>query len=253
MLLIDSHVHVGQYFDRYFSPQQISSLMKTVGVDYYAVSSTTMCEENYPKVLDELQELIRLDGDKVLPVMWITPEGLKGNIAWFLESDIKWRCVKIHPYLHSESWVADSDNCKEVVDIARELKIPLLIHTGDEPCCQAKKYEYLILKNPDVVFILAHGRPINDAICLAQKYSNAYIDSAFMPISDMQQIISLGLSHKLLWGTDMCIPAHFYPNVNMREYYNWNLTELGKICSAAEYELITYRNASKIFNINQSL
>lgn len=249
-MLIDSHIHVGQYFDRYFSPQQVSSLMKAVGVDYYAVSSTSMCEENYPKVLDELHELIRLDGDKVLPMMWITPEGLKGNIAWFLESDIQWRCLKIHPYLHPESWVADSDNCNEVVDIARELKIPLLIHTGNESCCQAKKYEHLILKNPDVVFILAHGRPIDEAICLAQKYSNVYVDSAFMPIPDMQQIISSGLSHKLLWGTDMCIPAHFYPNADMREYYKWNLTELSKICSAAEYELITYRNACKIFNIN---
>ena len=182
--------------------------------------------------------------------MWITPEGLKGNIAWFLESDIQWKCLKIHPYLHQESWVADSDNCNEVVDIARELKIPLLIHTGNESCCQAKKYEHLILKNPDVVFILAHGRPIDEAICLAQKYSNVYVDSAFMPIPDMQQIISSGLSHKLLWGTDMCIPAHFYPNADMREYYKWNLTELSKICSAAEYELITYRNACKIFNIN---
>lgn len=249
-MLIDSHIHVGQYFDRYFSPQQVSSLMKAVGVDYYAVSSTSMCEENYPKVLDELHELIRLDGDKVLPMMWITPEGLKGNIAWFLESDIQWRCIKIHPYLHPKSWVADSDNCNEVVDIARELKIPLLIHTGNESCCQAKKYEHLILKNPDVVFILAHGRPIDEAICLAQKYSNVYVDSAFMPIPDMQQIISSGLSHKLLWGTDMCIPAHFYPNADMREYYKWNLTELSKICSAAEYELITYRNACKIFNIN---
>lgn len=248
--LIDSHIHVGQYFDRYFSPQQISYLMKTVGVDYYAVSSTTMCEEIYPKVLDELHELIALDNEKVLPVMWITPEGLKGNIAWFLESDIQWRCIKIHPYLHQESWVADSDNCNEVVDIARELKIPLLIHTGNESCCQAKKYEHLILKNHDVVFILAHGRPIDEAICLAQKYSNVYVDSAFMPIPDMQQIISSGLSHKLLWGTDMCIPAHFYPNADMREYYKWNLTELSKICSAAEYELITYRNACKIFNIN---
>ena len=72
-MLIDSHIHVGQYFDRYFSSQQISSLMKTVGVDYYAVSSNTMCEENYPKVLDELHELIALDSEKVLPVMSITP------------------------------------------------------------------------------------------------------------------------------------------------------------------------------------
>lgn len=249
-MIVDSHIHVGQYFDRYFSPQQISSFMKAVGADYYAVSSTTMCEENYPKVLDELHELIRLDGDKVLPVMWITPEGLKGNIAWFLESDIRWRCIKIHPYLHQESWAAESDNSKEVVEIARELKVPLLIHTGNESCCNAKVFEHLILKNSDVLFILAHGRPIEDAIGLAEKYSNAYIDTAFMPIVDMKAIISHGLSHKLLWGTDMCIPAHFYPNADMREYYKWNITELKKICSDVEFDYITFHNSCKIFNIN---
>ena len=250
-MLIDSHIHVGQYFDRYFSSQQISSLMNAVGVDYYAVSSTTMCEENYPKVLDELHELIALDSEKVLPVMWITPEGLKGNIAWFLESDIRWRCIKIHPYLHPESWAAESDNCKDVVEIARELKVPLLIHTGNESCCRAIFFENLILKNSDVLFILAHGRPIEDAIGLAEKYSNAYIDTAFMPIVDMKAIISHGLSHKLLWGTDMCIPAHFYPNADMREYYKWNITELRKICSDVEYDYITFHNSCKIFNINQ--
>lgn len=252
MLLIDSHTHVGQYFDRYFSPQDISSLMKAVGVDYYAVSSTTMCEENYPKVLDELHELIRLDGDKMIPIMWITPEGLKGNIAWFLESDIQWKCLKIHPSLHPDKWSIKEGMIDEVVDIARELQVPLLIHTGNEECCHAQIFEPLLMRNPDVMFILAHGRTINEAISLAEIYSNAYLDSAFMPIPDMQQIISHGLSHKLLWGTDMCIPAHFYPNADMRVYYTWHLNELSKICSAAEYERITYHNACKIFNINQN-
>lgn len=79
--LIDSHVHVGQFTSFYISPIDLSQLMNKIGVDYYAVSSTTMCDEDYQKVLSEIYELIRLDGEKVLPVMWITPEGLKGNIA----------------------------------------------------------------------------------------------------------------------------------------------------------------------------
>lgn len=89
-MLIDSHIHVGQFYDLYFSPDYISKVMTDVGVDYYAVSSTSMCEENYPKVLEELRYLLKKDGNKVLPIMWVTPEGLKGNIAWFLESEIKW-------------------------------------------------------------------------------------------------------------------------------------------------------------------
>ena len=63
-----------------------------------------MCEENYHKVVDELQELVNIDNQKVLPVMWITPEDLTDNIAWFLESDINWRCLKVHSFLHSIDW-----------------------------------------------------------------------------------------------------------------------------------------------------
>ena len=77
-MLIDSHIHVGQFNNLYFAPSVISSLMEQLDVDYYAVSSTTQCEENYPKVLSEIEELIRFDGNKVLPVMWITPQSLHG-------------------------------------------------------------------------------------------------------------------------------------------------------------------------------
>ena len=56
--MIDSHIHVGQFNDLYIEPSAIHNLMAELNVDYYAVSSTTICEENYPKVIDELQELI---------------------------------------------------------------------------------------------------------------------------------------------------------------------------------------------------
>ena len=78
--LIDSHVHVRKFFDRYYSPIMISSLMKCVGVTKYVVSSTTICNEDYPRVIEEFHQLMSLDADRVLPVMWITPEGLNGSV-----------------------------------------------------------------------------------------------------------------------------------------------------------------------------
>lgn len=247
--LIDSHVHVGQFTSFSFSPEDVSQLMKQLGVDYYAVSSTTMCEENYEKVVEEIQELIKLDGNKVLPTMWITPEGLNGNIAWFLESDIPWRCLKIHLYLHPNDWKTDGEEISEVIDIARELSLPLLIHTGDDLCCSANKFERLYFNNPDITFILAHGRPHNEAIRLAKRYDNVFVDSAFMPVEEMKSFVDNNLSNKLLWGTDMCIPKHFYPDVDLKIYYQNKLTEFSSICNEADYNNITYRNAAKIFKI----
>ena len=115
--------------------------MEQLNVDYYAVSSTTQCEEDYPKVLSEMEELISIDGKKVLPIMWITPEALQGNIAWYLESEIKWRMIKIHPFLNQMEWNPEGESFQEVLDIARELQIPLLVHTGNEKCCRGDLYE----------------------------------------------------------------------------------------------------------------
>lgn len=248
-MLIDTHAHVGQYFRLYISPLAISQLMGQAGVGYYAVSSTTMCEENYPKVVAELQELVALDGDKVLPVMWVTPEGLKGNIAWFLESGIKWRMLKIHPYLNQTEWMPGGGLLEEAIEIARELRVPLLIHTGNELCCQSGLFEPAVLGNPDINFVLAHGRPLRQAIDMIGKCDNAYADSAFMPIGDMRRIVQAGLSHKLLWGTDMCIPRHFYPDEDMVEYYQRKLNAFRGACSREQFEQVVFRNAKELFKL----
>lgn len=246
-MLFDSHIHVGQFFNNYYSPSDISQLMADVGVDYYAVSSTTMCEENYIKVLDELHELIALDGERALPVMWITPEGLKGNIAWFLESDIKWRCLKVHPELHPNDWDPCRGQLEEVVDIAIELNVPILIHTGNKDCSMCGRYEKLIAKHPDVTFILAHGRPFVDAKHIVLSYNNAYVDTAFMPVEDIEKLIYEGCERKVLWGTDMCIPKHFFPKNDMIQYYSEKLSRLRDNCAREQFALVTSKNAVRVF------
>lgn len=248
-MVIDCHIHVGQFCDLYFAPSTIHQLLEQMNVAFYVVSSTTMCEENYSKVLDELQELVELDGNKVLPVMWITPEGLNGHIAWFLESNIQWRCLKVHPFLHQQDWMPGGEQFNEVIGIARELQVPLLIHTGNEACCQCGKYEPLIVDNPDIDFVLAHGRPLKQVIPILKSYPNAYADSAFMPVEDMSRLMQEGLSHKLLWGTDMCIPKHFYPQEDMANYYLRKLNAFKKISSQNEFEQVTFRNAVELFKI----
>ncbi len=248
-MLIDSHIHVGQFREQYFAPSTIHRLVEQLGIDYYAVSSTTMCEEDYPKVIEEIQQLVEIDGEKVLPVMWITPAGLEGNIAWFLESSIKWRCLKVHPLLHPNDWCPEGGQFRDVVDIARALHLPLLIHTGNDVICHCGKYEPLVANNPDVVFILAHGRPLTQIVPLLRNYSNAYADSAFMQVADMSQLMQYGLSHKLLWGTDMCIPKYYYPQKDMQVYYQRKLDAFKKVSSTEQYEQVTFHNAMKLWSL----
>lgn len=242
-------MHVGRFYDRYFSPMDISCLMKECGVDYYVVSSTTQCEEDYPGVIREIKELIRIDKTKVLPAIWITPRGLQGDIEWYLETKIKWRMIKVHPEINPTEWLPESNNFLEVVEIASEMHLPILIHTAEKVFCEARTFESLIAKYPNITFILAHGRPSKQALSILRIYENAFADSAFMSVQQMQRFIEKGLSHKLIWGTDMCIPKHFYPNKDMAEYYRGKVNAFQKVCTQNQFEQVMFRNASKIFNL----
>ena len=248
-MLIDTHVHVGQFYETYYSPTSIIKLMANVGVDYYAVSSTTTCEENYEKVLHEMEELVWNDEEHVLPVLWITPDSLKGNIVELLDSNIKWRCVKVHPFLHPNDWDPKSAQFDEVIDVASELNVPILIHTGMYACCHAGKYDSLISKHQDVIFILAHGRPLDETIYILKHYDNAYADSAFMPVEDMITILHEKLSEKLLWGTDMMIPQRYYPQMDMVEYYKKKLDCFARICDNDAFQKVTWKNAKQLLKI----
>ena len=248
-MLVDTHIHVGQFYETYYSPTSIIKLMADVGVDYYAVSSTTTCEEDFEKVLHEIEELVWNDGDRVLPVMWITPDSLKGNIGWLLDSSIKWRCVKVHPFLHPNDWNPQGANFTEVIDIASELRLPILIHTGADDCCHAGRFEKLIAEHLDVSFILAHGQPLEETITLMKQYPNVFADSAFMSVEDMGKILDEKLSGKLLWGTDMMMPQHYYPQMEMVDYYKKKLYDFAKICVDDDFQKVTWQNAKLLFNI----
>ena len=248
-MLIDTHVHVGQFYDYYFSPQYIIELMHTLGVNMFFVSSTTICEEEYEKSVCEIEKIVSLDSKHVFPIMWVTPEGLKGNIAWYLESNIAWKCVKIHPFLHRGVWESSDSRMIEVVEITKELDIPLLIHTGNDNCCNASRYESIINKYPEVNFILAHGRPADESVRLMKQYENVYVDSAFMDIEEMLYIINHGRVDHFLWGSDMCIPKYFYPDLNCVEYYNGLLKQLRDKLSPDNYNLVTYKNAMNLFKV----
>lgn len=249
-MVIDTHVHVGQFYDNYFSPKYVLKLMQTLEVNAFFVSSTTICEENYEKYIHEMEELVSIDPKYVYPIMWITPEGLKGNIAWYIESNIIWKCVKIHPFLHRGVWEPSDSRMIEVVEIAKELNLPLLIHTGNDKCCNAGKYEPVIKDYPEVTFILAHGRPAEESVSLMKHYENVYVDSAFMDIEEMLYIIENGRADRFLWGSDMCIPKYFSPDLNLVDYYNGILKQLRNRLSPQIYDFITYKNAKSLFKVD---
>ena len=109
---------------------------------------------------------------------------------------------------------------REIMDAARELKIPVLAHAGMG--YQPIKYEGVANSYPDVTLILAHlgigmqwedmfAHPLQ-AFYLAKQYKNVYLDTSaanWMQYVLEQAVREVG-ADKLIFGSD---GPWFYPSI----------------------------------------
>lgn len=249
-MLIDSHVHVGQFFNSYFSAEYIFDFTKKCGINQFVVSSTSACEDNIEKVIAELSHLCEIGGTNILPCLWLTETMIHSpKFNSYFECGVSWRCLKIHPALHPEQWESRSQQISTVISLARLLHIPLLIHTGYDATCRSDKYDKEIASNPDVNFILAHGRPLDATSKSLISYTNTYVDTAFMPIEDIIHLVNIGYGDRILWGSDFPITQFYYQNTNPVNYYKELLEDLRRSIDSHEFLNITYYNAKRIFDL----
>jgi len=246
MVIFDSHIHIGQFYEKYYSPEYIASFLKDMNIQKAIVSSTTICEENYEKVISEITELIQIAGNKIFPMLWITPKMLKEDKHYlFLESDIDWKCIKVHGFIHN--WHPNGKILQHAINIASELKIPFLFHTGGIERCDAGAYLKTIERNSQQQFILAHGRPVKQAIEVLSQCSNAWVDTAFMPIEDIKTLVAEGFIDRVLFGTDFPITIHNEQDLTDVNWYQNRTSEIIDTIGEIKFKKINEKNFIKIF------
>ncbi len=138
---------------------------------------------------------------------------------------------------------------KYVAQLTKNMRLPLLIHTGEMPGCNPSLFKKTIACNSDVTFILAHGRPIAETVKLMKQYPNVWTDTAFMPTENIGLLCKENLSDKVLWGTDYPIPKYHFPDVDMKSYYHNLVNQLKKTVSNTDFEKIMHCNFERVFNL----
>lgn len=93
-----------------------------------------------------------------------------------------------------------------------------MFHSGNEDFCHTGLFKRIIEENKDLTFVLAHGRPINETIDVLRCCNNSYVDTAFMPMSDIKLLVKSGLSERILFGTDAPINRVFFNNIITADY-----------------------------------
>lgn len=201
-MIVDNHVHVGWYSDGYHSPEEVWNAVIPSGIDEIAVSSTSTCAEKYKLAVREIQELMLLGGERVHPILWITPRMIKDDgIQYMLHSKIRWKGVKMHWLAHPE-WSKNVQLLQGALDIVKQLNVPLLLHSGDDDCCQPRLYAPLCKELCDITVVIAHGRPIGQALDLLKNFQNVIVDTAFMPTEHVVELVEKGFEDRIAFGTD---------------------------------------------------
>ena len=238
-MVVDNHVHVGWYTDGYHAPQEVWHSLLAAGVDNIAVSSTSTCAELYKVVVREMRSLIKLGGDRIHPILWLTPKMMKCRYAlpYMLHSKVAWYGVKLHWEAHPE-WAHNKKLLNKALDVARQLKLPMLLHTGEKVNCEAQRFERIIADSPDITFVLAHGRPIEQTISILNRFNNVYVDTAFMTESSLWQLVNHNLANKILFGSDTPINELFFHLISTSEYIAKQIEMVRHICGSEANEIL---------------
>ncbi len=120
------------------------------------------------------------------------------------------RAVKLHPA--AQRFFPDSDPAMRIYEACGRLGLVVFFHAGRagiEPeythqFTVMRNYEAMLKRFPDVQFVLGHAgaRDVGDAIPLAQRYPNAWLEVHGQGVSSLQQIIESVGGDRLLFGSD---------------------------------------------------
>lgn len=223
LIIWDAHVHIGRFRDIYFDPVQIALDLISLGVQRWIVSSTTLCEgiDSFYESLKEFDAMESVAQGCAIPFLWVVPE-MVNDLECYL--DRRFIGLKVHARAHR--WSPNGKALQAVARIAAQKNMPLKLHTGGQKRCDAGSYFKLCRNNPDTKFILAHGRPVDQALAVLKECSNVFVDTAFMPIEDVTTLIRYGMSDRILFGSDYPLDQVFYPDQSLKDRYRNSIKEL---------------------------
>ena len=243
---------MGQYFDDYYTPPRILHTLRAAGVSHFAYSSTsTVVTDDADFLLEERLAMHELSSSKAKPMLWVTHDMLKKSkdlLPYMNDAGGKIIGLKIHGV--SEPWEPFGKDLKRIFDIARERKIFVMLHTGERENCEAGMYKRICKTYADVPVVLAHGRPIQQAVEMLRECPNTFVDTSFMPHEHLRILMDNAREHnftdRILFGSDTPIPGRHLKSSLPRHLRA--RVETTKKIAGKDWKKISWENAKKLIS-----
>lgn len=233
--MIDYHIHIGQFNEKYFDAfdvfEAIEEAGNEYGIDQIWYSSTSSCREDVElsKIEEEIAYAQKFKSDTLIvkPYLWFTTNYSKQGITIKSATQTFDYCgIKLHPSAHC--WNLDDSHHKrsllEIFEWSSDSQKPILIHSGISKECLPNRFEEFFRNFPKANIILAHSNPIDMTISLLKEYKNLKCDIAYSRIENINKLLCVfPLSeNRILFGSDFPITNYFSSHLLK---YNFSLKE----------------------------
>lgn len=236
-MICDAHVHIGWFYrsndgegsgnwiDCCYSPQLISNILKTSGVEEFIFSSLSSQRQDSLLIVEqEAIETVAAFGDGAHPFYWCTGAFYDSDPDFKVLDKGIWQGVKIHEL--ETPWVKKrSRDLDRMLSVLEERNVPVQIHTGEFDGCYPSNLLPFVLRHPQLRVDFAHCRPYKETISCMKRCPNLFTDTAFMPVEYYKELIDAGLEDRVLFGTDFPIQGVYF-NGELQELYEQELTRV---------------------------
>jgi predicted TIM-barrel fold metal-dependent hydrolase len=187
-MIIDFHTHVdeAEAFGWIDPPEKLIPLLDDAGIQI----AVCMTYVDYPvdeNAIDYLAGAVERFPDRLLGFVRLNPnhrdKALNG--ALHAVQELGFKGVKLHPTTTIAHPAAPPT--VELMRLSGELGVPVLFHCGDDPYTTPQAIALGAKEAPDTAVVLGHMGGyfhVEDAISMAERYENLYLETSAMPYPD---------------------------------------------------------------------
>ena len=264
--IIDSHCHIypdkiadkaveaiGQFYnlDMYYDGRY-STLVdfgSKIGVKHYVIFSVATTPSQIHSINTYIADTVKQSEGLMTGLGALHPdsEDIEVDISEIISLGLKG--VKMHPDF--QRFNIDDKKCYNIYEMCQQYKLPVLLHTGDSryDYSNPKRMKAVLEDFPELTVIGAHFGGWScwkEAAETLSRYKNFYVDcsSSFdwlTPDESRKIVRDYGADH-VLFATDFPMWNH---ETEFRRFMEMNLSD-------EENRLILYKNAIKLFGIDES-
>ena len=239
----DSHLHMGMLSDKCIvHPREVLSFIRKHHVKGGVIMPTARIDGGDNLALYEF-----LYGESINigfhVALYVNKDILKRYCEQEFDSEYPYCALKIHP----EAINFTNKEIEDVCLMAIELKLPLYIHTGGNPNCHSSRFERVIDRYPQLLFILCHGRPFDETKNLMDKYKNVWVDTAFLSIEKIRSLVFHGYEDRIIFGSDYPINRWFAELADDVIWYQKQIVDISDKLPLSVSEKILYKNYLNLF------